>query len=130
MAQVQIVEPWYVAAMDFARELVPRSRPMRVVTATMASLLAIVISGSVVWVAMRADAALYVFNLVTDRSRAMLLSTAGAVITDLFGQTGLDALRSGPTVGIVVGGGVLIAAAGGATLGFRALTAAARRVRE
>jgi anti-sigma factor RsiW len=130
MADVQIVEPWYVAAIEFAKQLVPRSRPMRWVTAATASVLAVAMSVSAVWLVIRADAALYVFNLVADRGRAALVSVAGVFIGDTFGQAGLDALRSGSMVEVAIGAGVLLAAVGGATFGFRALTAAARRVRE
>jgi hypothetical protein len=130
MAQVQIVEPWHVAAVDFARQLVPRSRPMRWVTAATASVLAIGISVSAVWLAMRGDAVLYVFNLAADRGRTLLLNVAGTVIGDTFGQAGLDTLRSGSMVGVAIGAGILVAAVGGAAFGFRALTTAARRVRE
>src|SRR5580693_5163872 len=37
LAQVQIVEPWHVAAIDAARRLVPRSTAMRVVMAASAT---------------------------------------------------------------------------------------------
>jgi hypothetical protein len=130
MAQVQVIEPWYAPALDAARRLMPRSVPVRVVTLATASVVATVLSAGAVWFALRADAVLYVFGLVSDKARTAVVSGAGALIGDTLGQPGLDALRSGSLSGLALGAGLVLVALGGATFGFRALASASRRVRE
>jgi hypothetical protein len=130
MAQVQVIEPWYAPALDAARRLVPQSVPMRVVTVATAALVATVLSAGAVWLALRADAVLYVFGLVADKARTALVSSAGALIGETLGQPGLDAFRSGSLSGLALGAGLVLVALGGATFGFRALASASRRVRE
>ena len=129
MAQVQVVEPWHVAVLDTGRRLLPRSRPVRLVMAATAVLAASTISAGAVWLAFRADAALYFFTIVADRARAALVNGAGSFISDAFGSGALDAIRSGGLAGIALGAAVMFAAVGGATLGFRALATASRNRR-
>ena len=130
LAQLQIVEPWHVAIMESARRFVPRSVPMRVIMAASATLVATAISVSAVWLSFHADAAMYVFNLAAERGRSLLVNGVGSVIGDAFGQPGLDVVRSGGLTVLAVGAGVILAAVGGAALGFRALATASRRDRE
>lgn len=130
MAQVQVIEPWYTPALEAARRLVPQSAPVRVVTVATALVLATVLSAGAVWLALRADAVLYVFGLVADKARTAVVSGAGSLIGDTLGQPGLDALRSGSLSGLALGAGLVLVALGGATFGFRALASASRRVRE
>lgn len=130
LAQVQIVEPWHVAIVESATRLVPRSRPMRVVMGATALSAAAAISASAVWLAFRADVALYLFNLVADRSRSAVLAAARSLIGGAFGQPALDAIRASGLIGLAAGGLVLLAGVGGATLGLRSLANASRRARE
>ena len=130
MAQVQVVEPWHVAALDMARRFVPQSAPMRAVMGATASLAALALTSAAVWLALHADLALYSFNLAAGRARIALLDGAGSIIGTAFGASGLDALRSGGLRGLALGAGVMVVAAGGATFGFRALASSSRRSRE
>lgn len=130
MAEVQVVEPWYTAPLELFRQAVPRSRPMRVLTATTATLAATTTTALALWLALRADAALYLFGLLTDRARNALVGGAAALVGQLFGQPGLDAVRSGSIGSLALGAGLVLAAVGGATFGFRALATASRRARE
>ena len=127
LQQVHVVEPWHIAAKQFAKHAIPKSRPMRVVMGATAGVAALMISASAVWIALRADVALYGYNLIVDRVRASLVSGVGGFIGDSFGQPALDALRTGEAAGIAMGAGVTLAAVGGATFGFRALAKASRR---
>ena len=130
LQQVHIVEPWHIAATQFAKNAIPQSRPMRVLMGATAGVAAVTISASAVWIALRADVALYAYNLIADRMRASLVSDVGGFIGDTFGQSALDAIRAGGTggtVGLAMGAGVTLAAFGGATFGFRALAKASRR---
>ena len=130
MAQVQVVEPWHVAALDFGRRFVPQSTPMRAVMAATASALALALTSGAVWLALHADLALYSFGLAADRARLALLDAASSVVSGAFGAGGLDALRSGGLRGLALGAGVMVVAVGGATFGLRALASSSRRSRE
>lgn len=130
MADVQVLEPWHVAVLDAFRRFLPQSGSLRVVTAVTASVVAAVISLSAVWLAFRADAAIYALELVAGRARAALASGAAAVAGQLFGQPGVEAIRSGAVDSLLLVAGLVIVAVGGAAFGFRSLTTASRRVRE
>lgn len=130
MAQVQIVEPWHVAALDTAQRFVPRSAPMRTLMAVTASGVALALTSGAVWLALHADLAVYSFNLAAGRARSALIDTAAQVIGTAFGQSGLDALRSSGLRGLALGAGVMVVAVGGATFGLRALASSSRRSRE
>ena len=129
LAQVQVVEPWHVAAIDTARRLVPASRPVRLVMAATAAVAATSLSAGAVWLAFRADAALYFASIVADRARATLVDGAGAIVSQTFGAAALDAIRSGGLTGIALGAAVMFTAVGGAALGFRALATVSRNRR-
>lgn len=126
MAQVQVVEPWHVAALDTVQRMVPQSRPLRLVMAASAVCAASTLSAGAVWLAFRADAALYFFNIVADRARTSLVSGAGAIISEAFGAGALETIRTNGIAGMAVGAAMIVAAVGGATLSFRALAAASR----
>ncbi len=129
MARVQVIEPWHVAVIESARRLVPRSTPMRALMGTSALAVATTISASAVWLAFRADMALYFVGIVTGRVRSAMVSGAAAFVGEAFGQGALEAIRNGGQTGVVLAAGFLLAAGGGATLGFRALAAASRNRR-
>ena len=75
MAHVQVIEPWYVPALDAGRRLVPRSRPVRAITLATASVVATAGSAAAVWLALHADAVLYAVGLVTDKVRLRVVGT-------------------------------------------------------
>ena len=130
MAQVQIVEPWHVAALDTARRFVPQSASMRVVMTATASAVALALTTGAVWLALHADLTLYSFNLAAGRARTVLMDSAASIIGTAFGQSGLDALRSSGLRGLALGTGVMVVAVGGAAFGLRALASSSRRTRE
>jgi hypothetical protein len=130
MAQVQIVEPWHVAALDAAGRFVPRSAPMRTLMTTTASAVGLALTTGGVWLALHGELAFYSFNLAAGRARSALMDTAASVIGTAFGQGGLDALRSNGLRGLALGAGVMAVAVGGAAFGFRALASSSRRSRE
>jgi hypothetical protein len=130
MAQVQIVEPWHVAALDTARRFVPQSAPMRTVMAATASAAALALTSGAVWLALHADLTLYSLNLAAGRARTVLMDSAASIIGTAFGQGGLDTLRSSGLRGLALGAGVMAVAVGGAAFGLRALASSSRRARE
>jgi hypothetical protein len=128
MAQVQVFEPWHVAAVDTVRQWVPASRSARLLGATGAAVFALVVSLAAVWIAVRFDAFVFFFELAGQRARVAVFDAIGAAIADTFGAAALDALRAGgvtAAVGITGFLALVIIAA----VGLRALVATARRRR-
>lgn len=130
MAQVQVVEPWHVALTSAAMRLVPKTTPMRVVMAASASVIAVGISSAAVWLAFRADVAMYLAGLADERLRQGLTAGAASLAGAIFGNGAATALSTQGTAAVVAGMSVLVLGAGAAMLGLRALASASRRARE
>lgn len=128
MRQVQVFEPWHVTALDAVRRWVPASSGARLLAAGSAFALALVVSATAVWAAVRLDAFLFFFDVASQRARAALVDTIGRAIAGAFGDTALEALRTG---GMVASVGVMgfLAFVVLAILALRALVATARRHR-
>jgi hypothetical protein len=128
MSQVQVFEPWHVAALDSVKRWVPSSRSARVVGLATTSVFALLISFAAVWIAVRLDAFLFFFDLAGQRARAAMFDAAGGAIANTFGAAAVDALRAGgmtAAVGITGFLALVVLAA----VGLRALVATARRRR-
>jgi hypothetical protein len=130
MAQVQVVEPWHVALTSTAKRLVPQSRPMRVVMAASAGMIALGISSAAVWLSFRTDVAMYIAGLANERIRTAVASGLGSFARNVFGAGAIDALGTQGPAALAIGLGVAVVAAGSAAYGLRALTLASRRTRE
>jgi hypothetical protein len=130
MAQVQVVEPWHVALTSTAKRLVPQSRPMRVVMAASAGMIALGISSAAVWLSFRTDVAMYIAGLANERIRTAVASGLGSFARNVFGAGAVDALGTQGPAALAIGLGVAVVAAGSAAYGLRALTLASRRTRE
>ena len=129
MAQVQVFEPWHVAALDTARQWIPRSAPARALAATGLGAMGLVLSVSALWLAIRADLFLFFFNIVSERARGAVVDALGGAITGAFGQPALEALRTTGAVGTLLGltGFLLVLVA--AAYGLRTMAGVARRRR-
>ena len=119
MAQVNVYEPWYVAARDTADEwatrLVPRSRPMRVLAGGAGLSLAAALSVACVWLVGHLDAVFFFGTLVRARVRDTLFEQLGTAVSTVFGPQSAGALRAGgPALlfVIIATAAVLIVAAG------------------
>ena len=130
MANVQVVEPWHIAMFAATSRLVPKTTPMRVVMAASASVIALGVSTATVWLAFRADVALYLAGLADQRARTMAAAAFGSFTRSVLGAGAIDAFNAQGPAAIAVGGGVLLVAAGSAALGLRAVASASRRARE
>ena len=128
MAQVQVFEPWHVAALDSLKRWVPASRSARLVGIGATSVFALLISVAAVWTAVRLDAFLFFFDLAGQRARAALFDAVGSAIANTFGDAAVDALRTGgmPAVVGITGFLALVVLA---AVGLRAVLATARRRR-
>jgi len=120
MSQVQVIEPWYVALGESATRLVPSSAPMRVLALGGASVAAVMISASALWLAFSADLAAWTYGVAIDRGREGFV----AAVSEL-ASAALSSVGSGiATLGLV--SVVLAATTVGAVFGFRRLAAVAR----
>jgi hypothetical protein len=129
MARVQVFEPWHVAALDTARQWVPRSATARALAASALGAVGLVLSVGTLWLAIRADLFLFFVNIAADRARGALVDALGSAITGAFGQPALEALRTTGAVGALVGitGFLLVLVV--AAYGLRTMAGVARRRR-
>jgi len=128
MAQVQVFEPWHVTALDTIKQWVPASRPARALGLTALAMLALVISVTAVWMAVRLDAFLFFADLAGQRARQAVFGAAGDAIASTFGGAAVDALRAGGMTA-AIGVTSFLAIVLLAVVGLRALVATARRRR-
>lgn len=127
MSQVQVVEPWYVAALDTARRFVPESRPLRLLALAVAGVSSAVFSASAVWIAFSADLSFQSASFVTGRVRAAVVSGAAQALETALGSAAAEAMRANGALAVAAGLAALVAAIGVAAFGFRALATASRR---
>jgi len=128
MSQVQVFEPWHVAAIDSVKQWVPASRSARVAGIATTAVVALVVSVAAVWTAVRLDAFLFFFDLAGQRVRVALFDAVGSAIASTFGDAAVTALRVG---GITAAVGItgFLALVVLAAVGLRAIFATARRRR-
>ena len=128
MSQVQVFEPWHVTALDTVRQWIPASNPVRVLALATTSVFALVISALAVWAAVRLDAFVFFFELMSQKARVALFDAVGGAIANTFGSAAVDALRAGgPTAALGITGFLVLVVI--AAVGLRALVGTARRRR-
>jgi len=128
MSQVQVFEPWHVSALDTVKRWVPASKPARALALATTSVFALVISVVSVWAAVRLDAFVFFFELMSQRARVAIFDAVGGAIANTFGPTAVDALRAGGmTAALGVTGFLALIVV--AAVGLRALVGTARRRR-
>jgi len=127
LSQVQIVEPWQVAALDTARRFVPESRPLRVLALAGVGVSSVAISAGAVWIALSADLTIGSATVMAGRMRGTLVEAARQGVEAAFGAGAADALRANGAVAAAAGIVAVLAAVGAAAFGFRALASASRR---
>jgi hypothetical protein len=122
MQQVQVFEPWHVAAGDWARGLVPASRALRAAAA--GGLLAgtAVLTVVLAWLAARADALAFTGEAAVTRFRGAFWTAAGDLAAAVFG----DAVRTADGALVAGAGAVFVATAVLAALALRAAAASGR----
>jgi hypothetical protein len=127
MAQVPVFVPAHVAVRDTVRQWMPQSASARIAAVALATSIAGTLTVAMIWLAMRADAAVFVAGLLGDRFRNALLEAARDVAVALLGESGLSAIQTSGAIGasLLVAGFVL--AAVGTVAGLRRLAVAGRR---
>lgn len=114
MARVQVYVPWYVMLVDRLRALVPQSRTARVLAGAGAvSMLAIITVLSLAVVS-QLDALIFAIDLGYMRIQEWGSALFASVVSAVFGQAGLAAVRSAGWWGLVILLSVLVLTTAGA----------------
>jgi hypothetical protein len=129
MNQVQVFEPWYVAALDSIRRFLPRSRTARVFAGAAAVFVAATLSVATLWVSSRLDAVFFFASVGTERMRSTALTLAGNAVSSALGEGFVAMLRGNGSAGIAIAISGLVFTILVAAFSLRAVTAAARRRR-
>lgn len=127
MQQVQVFEPWHVAARNSVLRFVPASRPARVAAGLGMVASAGVMTSAAVWGVNRADFGLLLAAVGLDEAQTASRAALADLTLAVVGQPGLDALaQGGPLVAVSALGGFVVAA-GAMVVGLRALTTTRNR---
>ncbi|WP_156799020.1 hypothetical protein [Gemmatimonas aurantiaca] len=129
MSQVQVFEPWHVAATRSVEQLVPVSRPARIAAGFGAAITAGLATAGATWAVARADMAVVLTQLGLERFREQVVAAGSDVISTVLGQPGLEAMRSSSPEVMALAMGGFVAAAGMGVVGLRALASTARSTR-
>ena len=129
MAGVQVSEPWHLTVSQSAKQLIPTSRPLRLLAGVGASVGAVAISGGAAWLAFRGDRAGWVMDLFVDRGRRGIVNGAREVAAGALGTDAATTLVAGGLPTLAITAAVLATTMILAILAFRRLaaTAAAKR---
>lgn len=125
MRQVQVFEPWHVAAVNSVQRLIPRSRPARVLAAGTAGVVATTLTAGTVWIASRLDAVAFLAGVALERMRGLGTQTVTSVTSAILGQAG----ASSGEAGMLMAATGFVAAVAISAFGLRAIAAASRRRR-
>lgn len=126
MSQVQVFEPWHVAAMRTVEQFVPATRPARIAAGLGAAVTAGLATAGATWAVARADMGLLLAQLGLEQFREQMVAAGSDVLATVVGQPGLEAMRgSSPEVMALALGG-FVAAAGMGVVGIRALATSSR----
>jgi hypothetical protein len=129
MTQVQVFEPWHVAARDSIQRLIPQSSFGKALVGATGGVMAVTMSLLAVWIGRRADAILFLTNLVVERTRDGLAGMAIETARALFGAPAASAIQNGGTVAVLGAAGALALTVGAVAFGVKAVATAGRRRR-
>lgn len=93
MLRVNVFEPWHVAAMNTARSLVPRHRPVRIALGVALLTSCFTLTTMALWIASRFDSAVLLAGMVYDSAA----SAALGMLTAIMGPRTVAALQTGGT---------------------------------
>ncbi len=93
MAQVNVFEPWHVAAANTARALMPRHRPVRIALGIAALTSCFTLTTMALWIASRFDSAVLLAGMVYDNAASAALGMLTAVV----GARTVAAVQTGGT---------------------------------
>ncbi|WP_353267231.1 hypothetical protein [Gemmatimonas sp.] len=129
MSQVQVFEPWHVAATRAVEQFVPATRPARLAAGLGAAVTAGLATAGATWAVARADMGFVLAQLGLESFREQVVAAGSDLLTTVVGQPGLEALRgSSPEVMALALGG-FVAVAGMGVVGIRALATSSQSAR-
>jgi hypothetical protein len=129
MGKVEVFVPWHVAARDAIAEWIPAAGRNRKVAVFAATGISGVLALITLTLAAQSDLLVFAADVLADRTRDVVVSGVGSVVTGLFGAAAFDAVARYGTLGFAAVGGLLLLGAGGAFASLRALAATASRRR-
>jgi hypothetical protein len=122
MLQVQVFEPWHVAARNSVLRFVPSSGPARVAAGVgLAASAGLMVTGAS-WVLNHADLGLLLANVGLDKAQQAATAAMSELVLAAVGRTGLDAWSTGGYKVVLAAGAGFVAAAGATVAGLRVLT--------
>jgi hypothetical protein len=127
MAQVQVFEPWHVAARDSVRRLVPRSVPARAAAVLFGGGASVVLASLAIWLVSRLDILAFLSGAAIQRGREVITSVVEGAIGAAFGPGAVNLVHSAGSAGLVLGTLALAGAATVAVIGVRRLATASSR---
>ena len=126
MRKVEVFEPWHVTALNTVRRYVPNSRPLRVVAAVVAGVMATGVTAGTIWLAGRLDAVAFFGAVAVERVRG----NASQAVTGFVSSTlGPSTTAVGIDSSIALAAAGFLAAVAVSAFGLRAMAAASRRRR-
>lgn len=115
MAQVNVFEPWHVAAANTVRALMPRHRPVRIALGVAALTSCFTLTTMFVWIASRFDSAMLLAGTVYDSAA----SAALGMLTAIAGPRTVAALQTGGTPMVLTLASIMAVAAIVSIIGLR-----------
>jgi hypothetical protein len=127
MVQVQVFQPWHVAAREGVARLVPRSLPARFAAGAIGVVAASVLGIVSLWIGSRFGALTFLSGTALQRGREVAVSVAEGVVGAAFGPAAFGLFRAMGTAGLIVSTLVLVLGATAAVFGMRRLATASSR---
>ena len=129
MSKVEVFVPWHVAARDSIAAWLPAAGRSRKVAVFAAAGIAGVLTLATLALATQSDILLFAADVLTDRTKDLVVGGVGNLVVGLFGAQAFDAVARYGTFGFAVVGAMMLLGAGGAFASLRALAATASRRR-
>lgn len=129
MKQVQVFEPWHVAALDTVQRYLPRSRPAQVLAGATAGVVCLTLTIATLWIGSRLDVAAFFLNVAVQRIGSATMQFLGAVATAIVGEQAANTLLASGVTGLALAASGLVLTILLAAVGLRAVAASAHRRR-
>ncbi|WP_439643396.1 hypothetical protein [Gemmatimonas sp.] len=129
MSQVQVFEPWHVAATRAVEQFVPATRSARLAAGLGAAVTAGLATAGATWAVARADMGFVLALLGLESFREQVVAAGSDLLTTVVGQPGLEALRGSTPEVMALALGGFVAVAGMGVVGIRALATSSRSAR-
>ncbi|MHB1071822.1 MAG: hypothetical protein ACYC3Q_03260 [Gemmatimonadaceae bacterium] len=126
MAEVPVFVPWHVAVRDAVMSRIPRSRPLRVMAAAVATSIAGLVTLATLWVLAQGDLMVFAAGAMGERVRDTIVVALRDAAVALLGEGFVAAIGQIGTVGVAIAGAAFLIAAAGAVAGLRAIAVSGR----